>query len=135
MKTNRLLIAAVLAIAIGAPIVGFVGDINMAQPTTPADERAAFLHGPANGPIANQSGLANPDSMIHDVVRDRSPQAELWTIKRDAAEFNKPNGRIAYRFHARDLNLVMGPMAPGTSVKFRDVRTNKFWSGPFYQRH
>jgi hypothetical protein len=42
-----------------------------------------------------------------------------WTIKRDAVELNKPNGRIAYRFHARDLHLVMGPAAPGTSVKFR----------------
>ena len=42
-----------------------------------------------------------------------------WTIKRDAAELNKPNGRIMYRFHARDLHLVMGPAAPGTSVKFR----------------
>jgi hypothetical protein len=42
-----------------------------------------------------------------------------WTIKRDAVEMNKSNGRIAYRFHARDLHLVMGPAAPGTSVKFR----------------
>ena len=32
---------------------------------------------------------------------------------------NKPNGRIAYRFHARDLHLVMGPATPGTPVKFR----------------
>jgi hypothetical protein len=32
---------------------------------------------------------------------------------------NKANGRIVYRFHARDVNLVMGPPAPGTSVKFR----------------
>jgi thiol-disulfide isomerase/thioredoxin len=42
-----------------------------------------------------------------------------WTLKREAAALNKPNGRIAYRFHARDLHLVMGPAAPGTSVKFR----------------
>jgi thiol-disulfide isomerase/thioredoxin len=42
-----------------------------------------------------------------------------WTLKRDAAAPNKPSGRIAYRFHARDLHLVMGPAAPGTSVKFR----------------
>ena len=42
-----------------------------------------------------------------------------WTLKRDAAVLNKPSGRIAYRFHARDLHLVMGPAAPGTSVKFR----------------
>jgi len=42
-----------------------------------------------------------------------------WTVKRPAAALNKPNGRIAYRFHARDLNLVMGPAAPGTSARFR----------------
>jgi hypothetical protein len=28
-------------------------------------------------------------------------------------------GRIAIRFHARDVNLVMGPPAQGTSVPFR----------------
>jgi hypothetical protein len=32
---------------------------------------------------------------------------------------NKANGRIAYRFHARDVNLVMGPAAPGKTVRFR----------------
>jgi hypothetical protein len=31
----------------------------------------------------------------------------------------KANGRIAYRFHARDLHLVMGPATRGTSVRFR----------------
>jgi hypothetical protein len=40
-------------------------------------------------------------------------------VKRPATVLNKPNGRIAYRFHSRDLNLVMGPLAPGTSVRFR----------------
>jgi hypothetical protein len=28
-------------------------------------------------------------------------------------------GRIAIRFHARDVNLIMGPPARGTSVPFR----------------
>src|SRR5215470_3030818 len=42
-----------------------------------------------------------------------------WTVRKDAAVLNKPNGSIAYRFHARDLHLVMGPAAPGTSVRFR----------------
>jgi hypothetical protein len=32
---------------------------------------------------------------------------------------NRPNGRVAYRFHARDVHLVMGPAAPGASVRFR----------------
>jgi Thioredoxin like C-terminal domain len=32
---------------------------------------------------------------------------------------NEADGRIAYRFHARDLHLVMGPAVRGTSVRFR----------------
>jgi hypothetical protein len=36
-----------------------------------------------------------------------------------AIALHTANGRIAYRFHARDLNLVMGPAARGTSVRFR----------------
>jgi thiol-disulfide isomerase/thioredoxin len=42
-----------------------------------------------------------------------------WTMEKAATVLNKPNGRIAYRFHARDLHLVMGPPARGTSVRFR----------------
>jgi thiol-disulfide isomerase/thioredoxin len=42
-----------------------------------------------------------------------------WTMKKGAAVLNKPGGRIAYRFHARDLHLVMGSAAPGASVRFR----------------
>src|SRR5215475_7793982 len=59
MRAKNLLIGGVLAIAIGAPIVGFVGDINMAQPTD--GERTAFFHGPSSGPVAVQSGLASLD--------------------------------------------------------------------------
>jgi thiol-disulfide isomerase/thioredoxin len=42
-----------------------------------------------------------------------------WTIKPETAVLNAANGRVAYRFHARDLHLVMGPAAPGTPVRFR----------------
>jgi thiol-disulfide isomerase/thioredoxin len=42
-----------------------------------------------------------------------------WTVEKQATVLNKANGRIAYRFHARDLHLVMGPAVRGTSVRFR----------------
>ncbi len=42
-----------------------------------------------------------------------------WTIGKQAAVLNKADGRIAYRFHARDVNLIMGPSAGGASVRFR----------------
>ncbi len=42
-----------------------------------------------------------------------------WTIERRATRLNEPNGRIVNCFHARDLNLVMGPAKRGSSVRFR----------------
>jgi len=42
-----------------------------------------------------------------------------WTVRRDAILVNAAKGRIAYRFHARDVHLVMGPAAPGASARFR----------------
>ncbi len=42
-----------------------------------------------------------------------------WTVQSEAVVLSKAEGRVAYRFHARDLNLVMGPAARGTPIKFR----------------
>jgi thiol-disulfide isomerase/thioredoxin len=42
-----------------------------------------------------------------------------WNVGREAIRLTQPGGRIIYRFHARDLYLVMGPSAPGTPVRFR----------------
>jgi thiol-disulfide isomerase/thioredoxin len=42
-----------------------------------------------------------------------------WTVRQDAATLAQPGGRIAYRFHARDVHLILGPAARGASVRFR----------------
>jgi thiol-disulfide isomerase/thioredoxin len=42
-----------------------------------------------------------------------------WTVRKESAVLNRANGTITYRFHARDLHLVMGPAARGTSIRFR----------------
>jgi thiol-disulfide isomerase/thioredoxin len=42
-----------------------------------------------------------------------------WTVSSGAIALDKANGRLVYRFHARDLHLVMGPSSPGSSVRFR----------------
>jgi thiol-disulfide isomerase/thioredoxin len=52
-----------------------------------------------------------------------------WTMKEGATVLNTANGRIAYRFHARDLHLVMGPPQRGGSVRFR-VRIDGQSPGP-----
>jgi thiol-disulfide isomerase/thioredoxin len=41
-----------------------------------------------------------------------------WTRGRGAIMLNEAGGEIAYRFHARDLHLVMGPRAGGAPVRF-----------------
>ncbi len=42
-----------------------------------------------------------------------------WTMGEQAATADEADGQIAYRFHARDLHLVMGPAVEGTPVRFR----------------
>src|SRR5206468_2539866 len=42
-----------------------------------------------------------------------------WTVGRQAVVLDAAGGRIADRFHARDLHLVMGPAAGVAPVRFR----------------
>jgi thiol-disulfide isomerase/thioredoxin len=73
--------------------------------------------------------FASPDGAVLDTPYAYATPARLrlnhwalagaWTVGRQAVVLNQAEGRIAYRFHARDLHLVMGPAAPGTPVRFR----------------
>jgi thiol-disulfide isomerase/thioredoxin len=73
--------------------------------------------------------FASPGDIAWDQPNDYTAPARLslnhwalvgdWTVKRGAIALNAPNGRIVYRFHARDLHVVMGPAERGTSVRFR----------------
>src|SRR5262249_51636158 len=42
-----------------------------------------------------------------------------WTIESGFSVLNGADGEIAFRFHARDVHLVMSPPAPGTELPFR----------------
>ena len=42
-----------------------------------------------------------------------------WTMDEQAATLNEAGGQISYRFHARDLHMVMGPGAPDAPGRFR----------------
>ena len=75
--------------------------------------------------------FASPGGAILDERRvyARPPRLRLnhwalsgeWTVENKAIVLNRANGQIAYQFHARDLHLVMGPAARGTSVRFQVV--------------
>jgi thiol-disulfide isomerase/thioredoxin len=42
-----------------------------------------------------------------------------WAVERRASVLKDAGGQIAFRFHARDVHLVMGPPRRGASVPFR----------------
>jgi hypothetical protein len=42
-----------------------------------------------------------------------------WTVESRASALNGADGRIAFRFHSRDVNLVLAPREPDASVPFR----------------
>jgi hypothetical protein len=88
MKANKFLIAAVLVIAIGAPIAGFVGDIKLPLSRIPTGEPVAFFHGLAAGPAANQSGIAsleradawlNSPPLTASALRGKVVLIDFWT--------------------------------------------------------
>jgi len=42
-----------------------------------------------------------------------------WTVESEKAVLDGASGRIVFRFHARDLHLVLGPAPDGKPVRFR----------------
>ena len=78
-------------------------------------ERGDRFASPGGAVLDRQHGYAVPATLR----RNQWALAGEWTIRREAAETSRAHGRVAYRFHARDLHLVMGPSAPGRAVSFR----------------
>jgi len=103
----------------------------------PAGETAAFelpadwanLRSPENYLGTDRAqGFASPGGSDVDHRRNYTMPSRLslnqwalageWTIGRQAITLAAAGGRIAYRFHARDLHLVLAPPTPGRSVRF-----------------
>jgi thiol-disulfide isomerase/thioredoxin len=78
---------------------------------------------------ARAESFASPGGVSPDDRRTYAAPSQLglnrwalagdWTVGEQAASLDLANGRLAHRFHARDLNLVLGPPVPGAVVRFR----------------
>jgi cytochrome c biogenesis protein CcdA/thiol-disulfide isomerase/thioredoxin len=74
-------------------------------------------------------GFASPQRVMPDAIETYTLPARLalndwaldgkWNVGAEAAVPAAPQARIAYRFHARDLHLVLGPSPDGKPVRFR----------------
>jgi thiol-disulfide isomerase/thioredoxin len=78
---------------------------------------------------AKAEGFASPGGARVDQSHTYTSPAQLrlnqwalvgeWTITPGHIALHTPNGRLHYRFHARDVNLIMGAAARRTAVRFR----------------
>jgi cytochrome c biogenesis protein CcdA/thiol-disulfide isomerase/thioredoxin len=74
-------------------------------------------------------GFVSPGDQVDDQPHTYSAPANIqlndwalvgnWTVGPQQATTNTANGAIRYRFHARDLHLVLGPAVAGGPVRFR----------------
>jgi thiol-disulfide isomerase/thioredoxin len=79
--------------------------------------------------LARSEGFASPEGGFLDEPRVYSVPQRLsanqwalegnWTLRTEDAVLNEPNGRIAYRFHARDLHLILAPSREGPPTRHR----------------
>ena len=90
----------------------------------------ASLRSPENYTgYARTENFASPGGPVPGTPHGYTAPAELglnhwalagdWTMGEEAATLNTVGGQIVCRFHARDLNLVMGPAEPGAATQFR----------------
>jgi len=73
--------------------------------------------------------FASPGGVLPGLPHGYTAPAELslnqwalsgdWRMGEQATTAEEAGGQISCRFHARDLNLVMGPATAGTPVRFR----------------
>ena len=77
---------------------------------------------------ARATGFASPGGLVPDRSRVYAEPSRLelnhwalagdWTVGEQIATLNEPGGRLVHRFHARDLNLVLGTRASGRPARF-----------------
>ncbi|SEE09146.1 cytochrome c biogenesis protein DipZ [Pseudomonas migulae] len=71
---------------------------------------------PETSLVPDKSTNYNPPSQL--ALNDWSLGGQ-WTVGSERAISSAPASRIVYRFHARDLHLVLGPATDGKPVRFK----------------
>ena len=61
----------------------------------------------------------SPGLALLGLSLNRSKLTGTWTRHRQSVGLKRAGGRIAFRFHARDLHLVMGPARRESPVRFQ----------------
>jgi len=70
----------------------------------------------AGGAVQDTPHLYEAPQMLQ---RNQWALGGLWTDQEQGAVLSKAPGSIVFRFHARDLHLVLGPASGGAPIRFR----------------
>jgi thiol-disulfide isomerase/thioredoxin len=73
--------------------------------------------------FASRDGVVPDARQVYDAPahlrRDQWALSGDWTVRREATILNRAGGRIACRFRARDLHVVMAPIVRGEPVRLQ----------------
>jgi hypothetical protein len=90
---------------------------RLKAPKTVGVDRAVEFLTTRTSPLS-AAAFAGVDVPIDGLTLNQWALARNWTIEGGASVLNEAGGRIAFRFHARDVNLVLGPLTPRASIPF-----------------
>jgi thiol-disulfide isomerase/thioredoxin len=68
--------------------------------------------------LGSARGERRSDERVEELALNDWALAGAWSVSEEAAVLETSAGSIAYRFQARDLNLVLAPPASGAPVRF-----------------
>ncbi len=73
--------------------------------------------------------FASPERQVHNARKTYAPPANpalnqwglsgVWDVGAESAVVEAASGKIVYRFHSRDLHMVLGPAKNGDPVRFK----------------
>jgi thiol-disulfide isomerase/thioredoxin len=121
-------IQQLLSEANGVPVTGDIAAIIGEGAEAPADD-ADLLSPETYVGYAKAENFASPGGFVGGSAKSyRVPTTlrlnhwgliGIWNVASEFATLSEASGSIRFRFHARDLHLVLGPSVPDQPVRFR----------------
>jgi len=129
-RTIRMLLTEAGAKSLPAPLDRAAGEgVSVAADTANVKSPETYLG------FARAANFQSPGSFARDAVKNYQLPPALtlnqwalagsWRVSRENAQLETAPGRIAFRFKARDLHLVLGPGPDKAPVRFRVLLDGK----------
>lgn len=126
-QSERLL-QKLLTEATGGPVRDAIAPIIGIGPQAPADQRNEESSETYVG-YGQAENFASPGGFKRDASHQYRSSSDMslnqwslsgsWTAGREFAELDEKSGKLLFRFHSRDLHLILAPPTDGRPIRFR----------------